>query len=56
MQVLTTKEYHSLKRSQAMLQALEHGGVDNWEWYDEAYKEYAQIVKGKPWDVTDDDN
>lgn len=28
-----------LKRSHKLLRALESGGVDNWEWYSEAYRE-----------------
>lgn len=29
-------EYDELLEDQLMLRALEHGGVDNWEWYGEA--------------------
>lgn len=43
-------EYHRLKRASAMLSALEAGGVDNWEWHSEAIRDYAQRIKGTPWD------
>lgn len=46
-------EYHRLKRAQAMLSALEAGGVDNWDWHSEAYRDYAQRIKGQPWDDPD---
>lgn len=29
-----------IARRLAKLDALEHGGVDNWEWYDEALKDW----------------
>ena len=32
-------EYESLLRDAKLLMALENGGVDNWEWYGEAYRE-----------------
>ena len=33
---ITAKEYEELKKAQATLDALEAGGVDNWEGYGEA--------------------
>jgi len=48
--ILDREEYHKLKRSQAMLRALEAGGVDNWDWHSEALSEYMKSLKGKPWD------
>jgi hypothetical protein len=44
------EQYFSLKRSEAMLQALEAGGVDNWDWHSEAYRDYMKSIKGEPWD------
>jgi len=37
---ITKKEYESLLRDSAILRALESGGVDNWEWYDEALSSF----------------
>ena len=56
--VITRKEYYKLKRARAMLNALNNGGVDNWDWHGEAYREYAQAIKNKPWDdpATRDDD
>ena len=54
--VITREEYHKLKRAKAMLKALEAGGVDNWDWYSEAYRDYAKSVRGKPWDNTDSED
>jgi hypothetical protein len=51
--LITRSEWIKLKRAQAMLRALEAGGVDNWDWYSEAYRDYAQRIKGKPWDDPD---
>ena len=33
---LTKAEYDKMQRDLAKLYALEAGGVDNWEWYDES--------------------
>lgn len=42
-EVKITKKYlKTLERAQAKLQALEAGGVDNWEWYGESLKEFRQ--------------
>ena len=37
---ISKKEYEELKDSAWLLQCLENAGVDNWQWYDEAMKEY----------------
>ena len=37
---ISKKELDELRDAQARLSALEAGGVDNWEWYDEALKDY----------------
>lgn len=35
---ITKREYEALKRDQAVLRALEAGGVNNWEWYSESLR------------------
>ena len=35
---LTQKEYDKMQRDLSKLYALEAGGVDNWEWFDESLK------------------
>ena len=35
---ITQKEYDELKRESLLLQCLHAGGVDNWDYYDEAVK------------------
>ncbi len=37
---ISKKELDELRDAQAKLEALEAGGVDNWEWYDESLKAY----------------
>lgn len=34
------EEYLELLLAEAKLQALENGGVDSWEWYDEALQDF----------------
>lgn len=42
-EVKITKKYlKSLERAAAKLQALEDGGVDNWEWYGESLKDFRK--------------
>lgn len=36
---ISKREYDNLLKAQRKLQALENGGVDNWEWYSEALSE-----------------
>lgn len=36
---ISKREYNDLLKAQRKLQALEDGGVDNWEWYSEALSE-----------------
>ncbi len=40
---ISKKEYETLKDNSLLLECLERGGVDNWEWYGEAMKEYAKL-------------
>ncbi len=37
---ITEEEYEYLVDRDKRLTALENSGVDNWEWYDEAMKEF----------------
>jgi hypothetical protein len=37
---ISTEEYERLLKRDEILTALEAGGVDNWEWYDDAIEEY----------------
>lgn len=36
---ITKREHAALLRSDKLLTALESAGVDNWEWYSDAYNE-----------------
>ena len=42
---ITKARLLELERAAAKLNALEAGGVDNWEWYDEALKDYRQTIE-----------
>ena len=42
MSELSKQRIIELERAEAKLQALEAGGVDNWEWYDESLKDYRK--------------
>ncbi len=42
---ISAKRLKELERAQAKLQALENGGVDNWEWYHDALKD-AGLLDG----------
>jgi hypothetical protein len=37
---ISKQDYEDLQRSAAKLQALENGGVDNWEYYSKSLEEY----------------
>ena len=39
---LSAKRLKELERAEAKLNALEAGGVDNWEWYGESLKSYHE--------------
>ena len=39
---ITKNEYTRLLRAELFLQALEAGGVDNWDWYGEAYNDFLK--------------
>lgn len=40
--LITKAEYERLLDRDEKLTALEEGGVDNWEWYEESLKDYYQ--------------
>lgn len=42
--VISKSEYETLKRAQLQLIALEQSGVDNWDWYGEAYSDYMKAA------------
>jgi hypothetical protein len=42
---LTMAEYVDLDNDAMFLQCLQNGGVDNWSWYHEAYKEFEAWKK-----------
>lgn len=37
---ISKKEYNDLTRAQRKLNALEAGGVDNWEWYGDSLESF----------------
>lgn len=39
---ISAQRLKELERAEAKLNALEAGGVDNWEWYGESLKEYRK--------------
>lgn len=41
---ISKKRLRELERAESKLAALEAGGVDNWEWYGEALKDFNQDV------------
>jgi len=42
---ITKEQLKAYEKAQAKLDALESGGVDNWEFYDEAMTEYKDTVE-----------
>ena len=48
---ISVKELKELLEAEATLNALECGGVDNWEWYGEAFSNYLDLDnKYDDWD------
>lgn len=48
---ITKKEYERLLDAKLQLTCLEAGGVDNWDWYDDAmesYREKRSKLNGTP--------
>ena len=49
---ISVKELKKLLETEATLAALECGGVDNWEWYGEAFSNYLDFDgKYEDWDT-----
>lgn len=42
---ISIKELQELIEAEAKLNALECGGVDNWEWYGEAFSNYLELLE-----------
>ncbi len=42
---ISAEHYLSLTRSELVLEALEAGGVDNWEWYSDAFDSIRPAIK-----------
>lgn len=42
---IDSKRLKQLEKAEAKLNALENGGVDNWEWYDQAMTSYNDSVE-----------
>lgn len=42
---VSKEEYKQLQSDSLKLQCLDEGGVDNWEWYGEAMREYRKRMK-----------
>jgi hypothetical protein len=42
---VSKEEYKQLQSDSLKLQCLDEGGVDNWEWYGEAMREYRKRSK-----------
>ena len=48
---ISVKEFKKLLEAEATLAALEYAGVDNWEWYGEAFSNYLDFDgKYEDWD------
>ena len=39
---ITKKHYNDLLEDSRLLQCLQNAGVDNWDWYSEALKEFNE--------------
>lgn len=48
---ITKLEYEKLKDRDLFLTALEHAGVDNWDWYGEAQDIYKDFKKAECRDI-----
>lgn len=51
---ITKAEYIRLRKSDLFLEYLQGGGVDNWEWYDEACREYIAECCRRGWEPEDE--
>ena len=53
--MITKNEFASLLRDSDKLSRLEYGGVDNWEWYNEALNDEEDLSYDEIQDMSDDD-
>ena len=44
--IIDEKELHELLYSYYKLEALEYGGVDNWEWYSDSIEDFLNFALG----------
>ena len=45
MVTITKKQFEQMYDDALLLQCLQNAGVDNWDWYGEAYEEYERLNK-----------
>lgn len=50
---ITQERYMQLMKAELMLQCLESGGVDDWQWHDEAVIDYYKQAVEKGWEEPD---
>jgi len=50
---ISKKRYVDLLKRELMLNCLENGGIDNWEWHDEAVIDYYKQAIEKGWEKPD---
>lgn len=53
--IIPKNEFASLLRDSDKLSRLEYGGVDNWEWYNEALNDEEDLSYDEIQDMSDDD-
>ena len=53
--IIPKNEFANLLRDSDKLSRLEHGGVDNWDWYDESLNNDENPSYEKIQDMSDDD-
>lgn len=53
--IIPKNELASLLRDSDKLHRLEYGGVDNWEWYNEALNDEEDLSYDEIQDMSDDD-
>lgn len=51
---ISVKELKNLLEKAEILSALECGGVDNWEWYGEAFSEYLNLCSNGKYSYWDE--
>ena len=53
--IIPKNEFANLLRDSDKLSRLEHGGVDNWDWYDESLNNDEDLSYEKIQDMSDND-